>query len=176
MKVGDKIIIGTTSHNNLETDGLLTISNYDETTDPNLGIITVLEAIQFDHYGDLDGNIRAVTNADPGLNGQDALKQAFPDERADVLMVTRNIKIGANPNDVWGEGVAVTQIGPTLNDPTANISYKAYGRADLNQVEFINIGQKDTFFSGLRFIKLSDESEYTIRKYKNNVINCSFKL
>jgi len=126
-QAGDQVIVGTTTHCNTDSEALNKIVSYDSST----GFITFENNLSHRHYGAGTANPTSVPDVD------------FADERADVLMVTRNIIVGADPADGWGATIVTTRYERQPN--------RFLGASDINNVEFVNIGQKDTAFSGMTF-------------------------
>jgi hypothetical protein len=122
--VGDRLAIFPTSYNQHAVDDLIWITAYDNAT----GEVTVNNTIQYYHFG------RATSTGDL-YNGVDI--------RAEVVLLTRNVKIVGEDIESWG-GQIVT--GFALDD----VIFR-YGQTYLDNVEIFNCSQIDTEKAALRW-------------------------
>ena len=123
-KVGDEIFISPTqrAETEFETHTITAIDN---------GVITLDSPIQFYHFG-----AATATKETP---------VGTLDMRAEVGLLTRNIKVEGTDEDFWGARVYIGEI----YDPYFDYYYR--GRADLDGVELKNVGQANTTLAGLAF-------------------------
>lgn len=138
-KQGDEIILGTTSHDYNQTEKLR-IKDYNPSTgkiiiDSNISneekqIIN--EKIKFDHFGKEKETDIPESNLDR-LNSFD--------ERADVVMLSRNIKIGAERNGFWGANIYSSGLKVNINNTLTSFP----GEFLIKNVEFVNCGQNSEF-------------------------------
>jgi hypothetical protein len=127
-KLGDEIVIGTTSFNPNQTERVK-IMSYNSTT----GDLSIYTALQYAHYGAADPTKFADNPLNPPIN---------LDERADVYMITRNIRISGSLED-WGCNIFTTKFQAP--------DFLYVGRTNLSHVEVTNCGQTDTEFSAVTF-------------------------
>jgi hypothetical protein len=128
-KNGDELLITTTTFNSTETERI-SIFSYDN----NTGEVTLIGALKYYHYG----GESPVSFPDSPLNPPVDL-----DERADVYMITRNIKISGS-DEGWGCNVITTKMQA--------IDFLYVGKTNLYNAEITNCGQTDTM-SAIHFEK-----------------------
>jgi len=120
--VGDYIFIATSTIHE-------THSEYRTITAITGGDITLDKALHFYHFG-------AASSTGTKYNGIDI--------RNEVLLLTRNIKVKGEEKDAWPGHVIVTDL--IENDGTFR-----YGYIVADNVEFLNVSQKDVGKGGIRF-------------------------
>jgi parallel beta-helix repeat protein len=121
-------VIATTSYSNDENE-VFKIVSYDIST----GKITLSGNLKYLHFG--SNSITAPISDNP------TIPLINPDERGDVFMITRNIKIKGSED--WGCNVA------SLSTTAGLFRYN--GRMNVTNVEFQNCGQVDTEYPALLF-------------------------
>ncbi len=156
---GDEIILSTTTHDYNQTEKLK-IKSYDsssgkltvETNIPVDELNFVNNQINFDHFGGEAETIIPESNLDN--------LKSF-DERADVILISRGIKIGAEKSSFWGASFYNTAF--TFNKDKNIINYP--GEMNIKHVEFINCGQNSDFPAAI--LKGSDKNN----EFKHNSFN-----
>ena len=135
-KVGDEIFIAPTQRisKEYETHTITAISG---------GVITLDSKIKYYHFG-----ASTVTKQ---------TSYGLLDMRAEVGLLTRNIKIQGSDEDYWGGRLYVGEV--------YNSTYDTYyrGRVDIDAVEFINCGQANTTLAGVTLERLvSDTNDASV--------------
>jgi len=126
--IGDEIIVSTSSYAHNETEKF-TISNYDSST----GELILSKPLLYNHYGSIDSLPLPNNPTFPLIN---------PDERTEVFMLTRNIKIKGSQD--WGCNII------SISSKTPNFVYN--GKMNISNVEINYCGQTDTEFYALQFL------------------------
>ena len=121
---GDQIYLAPTGYDYLASD-YATVVNYDIGT----GRVDLDVALKFYHFG-------AVSSTGGNYNGLDM--------RGEVVLLTRNIRIGGDPYDAWGGHVV------TSDTIEPDGTYRS-GHLFFNNVEITGCSQRNTFKSALRF-------------------------
>ena len=125
---GDEIAISTTSFAHNETEKF-SILSYNAQT----GELTLDNPVIYNHYGDKEISVIADNPTIPLKN---------PDERAEIYMLTRNIKIKGSQD--WGCNII------SISKKTSDFVYN--GKMFLSNVEINYCGQPDREYSALQFL------------------------
>jgi parallel beta-helix repeat protein len=126
-KTDDEIVIATTSYSNDENE-VFKIVSYDSTT----GRIVLPGNLKYRHFGN---------PTSPPIPDNPTDNLFNPDERGDVFMITRNIRIKGSED--WGCNVASVS--------TMSGLFRYNGKMNITHVEFQHCGQVDTEFPALLF-------------------------
>ena len=149
-KEGDKIGIAPSGRDWEQRDAV-TVKNVTGNT------INLNEALSFDHYG--------AASVDADASGS-------IDIRAEVVHLSRNIKIVGTNTDRWGAHIvtAHNQDSQFLNGQLTTVSRK--GWAIIDHVEFFNCSQYDTDKAAVRFADISGLGSTDIKsKVTNSAIH-----
>jgi len=137
---GDTIGLAPTSYINNETDYAI-ITSYESLT----GKVTLDRAISFYHFGQSESTASL-------YNGVDI--------RGEVFLLSRNIKIQGQDIEAWGCQFV------TSDNLELTTGIQRIGRTHLDNVEFYNCSQYDTYKSAIRF------ERHKLNVYGSNVTNC----
>ena len=134
-KAKDEVIITTTNYLSNQTERF-TILSYNSTT----GYITLNSTFNYPHYGSAGPTI-IIDNPIPA-------KKTL-DERAEVYMITRNVKVSGS-DEGWGCNVFTTSFSP----PQLT-GYTFVGNSNITNAQFSFCGQTDTNYSPIQFNQLN---------------------
>jgi len=112
--------------------------------------ITLTEPLDYEHYG--------ASSVDSAISGE-------IDIRAEVVHLTRNIKVTGSNEDRWGAHVVTAHNDEStfVNDNIVTITRK--GWAHIDHVEFANCSQYDTDKASVRFADMSGLGDDDERSY-----------
>ena len=149
-KAGDQLGIAPSGRDWQQRDAV-TIASISGST------VTLNEALQFDHYG---------------AASIDASESGTIDIRAEVVHLTRNIKIVGVNQDRWGAHVVTAHNKDSLFVNGKLTSVLRRGWAIIDHVEFKNCSQYDTDKAAVRFADISGLSSNDVRsKVTNSAIH-----
>ena len=130
-RVNDEIVVTTTTHFTNQTERF-TIISYNSTS----GVIILNSTFIYGHFGS-SGPTILIDNPIP-------TKKTF-DERAEVYMITRNIRVSGS-YEGWGCNLYTTSYSPKKNS-----GFVLVGNTNISDAEFVNCGQQDTNYAPLQF-------------------------
>ena len=152
-EVGDEILISTTNQFSEQTEKRV-ILTYEKTT----GVLTFATGLLHKHYG--------ATTVPEHLKNPTAGAMKL-DQRSDIFMISRNIKImGDNANKTFGCNIMTSSV--------VNNSVDRIGVSNIYNVEIQNCGQKETEFSALQFKKHGTKNGVEVAGIVSTVQGVSF--